>query len=271
MSPLIGLAALTVLDADPYTQIELAEKHGYDTVGFRFLPAVAGTPSYPLHEDPSELARVEKRLADSPVDLFDVEIIRVAGDFVPESMRPLLEASQRLGAKALLVAGDDPDLSRFTDNYCAFARLSAEYDLAASLEFMPWTEVPNAKTAMAIVEQSDSPTRSVLVDTLHAGRSETTLDDLRAIPHDWIHYLQINDATVPTPTEKADLIRDAREHRLAPGEGGLDLVGMVSALPADTPISIELPNEPQRREMGTGPWLEYLLTSTRAVLGQVSH
>ncbi len=51
MSATLGLAALTVLDAPPLEQIALAERHGFDSVGFRLLPAVPGTMAYPLHED----------------------------------------------------------------------------------------------------------------------------------------------------------------------------------------------------------------------------
>ena len=39
----------------------------------------------------------------------------------------------------------------------------------------------------------------MLVDTLHVGRSSTTLDDLRDIPREWIHYAQLCDGSVPVP------------------------------------------------------------------------
>lgn len=267
MNAPLGLAALTVLDAAPPEHIELAERHGFDTVGFRLLPAAPGTTAYPLHEDPAALREVAARLADSAVSLFDVEIIRIAADFDAAAYQPLLEASAVLGARAVLVAGDDSDLARLTGSYAALAQLCAQYGIAASLEFMPWTAVPDARTAVAIVGQADGPARSVLVDTLHAGRSATTLDDLRAIPAQWVHYAQLCDGSMPTPGTDAELIRQAREERLVPGEGGLDLVGMWSALPAGTPISVELPNEPQRRAMGTAAWLDRLAAAARATVG----
>jgi len=267
MNAPLGLAALTVLDTGPLEHIGLAERHGFDTVGFRLLPAAPGTTAYPIHLDPAALREVRARLADSPVDLFDVEIIRIAADFDAAAHSPLLEASAQLGARAVLVAGDDDDLRRLANSYAALATLCAQYEIAASLEFMPWTSVPDAGTAVSIVEQADGPARSVLVDTLHAGRSATTLDDLRAIPADWVHYAQLCDGSVPTPGDDAELIRQAREERLVPGEGGLDLVGIWSALPAGTPISVELPNEPRRHAMGTDAWLEHLAAAARATVG----
>jgi sugar phosphate isomerase/epimerase len=261
----LGLAALTVLDTPPAQQIGLAERCGFDTVGFRLLPAAPSTTAYPLHTDPQALAEVAARLADSPVTLFDIEIVRIGADFALEQHRALLETGSALGARAVLTAGDDPDRSRLTESYAAFAALAAEHDMVASLEFMPWTTVPDVRAAADIVSQA-GPGASLLVDALHAARSATTLAELAALPPEWLHYGQLCDGTVPAPVDVAGLIHDAREFRLPPGEGGIDLAGIWAALPAELPVSVELPNEPQRRRMGTEPWLRHLADRSRTIL-----
>jgi sugar phosphate isomerase/epimerase len=38
-----------------------------------------------------------------------------------------------------------------------------------------------------------------------------------------------------------EIIRQARSDRLMPGEGALDLPGLLRALPADLPLSLEIP------------------------------
>ena len=48
MTAPLGLAALTVLDTPPPQQVELAERHGFDTVGLRLLPAVPGTTAWSI-------------------------------------------------------------------------------------------------------------------------------------------------------------------------------------------------------------------------------
>ncbi|MFD6056645.1 sugar phosphate isomerase/epimerase family protein [Rhodococcus wratislaviensis] len=269
MTAPLGLAALTVLDTAPLQQVDLAEKHGFDTIGIRLLPAAPGTTAYPLHEDEGALDALIRRLDDSPIEVFDLEIIRLGADFDPKSYVSLLEAGARLGAKAVLVGGDDRDRSRLTDSYARLAELCAQYGIVASLEFMPWTAVPDAATAVEIVSQADGPARSVLVDGLHVGRSSTTLDDLAAIPRDWLHYAQMCDGSVPAPADDAELIRQAREERLVPGSGGIPLADIWSTLPAGLPVSIELPNEPLRRAVGTDAWLARLVAATREVLAQV--
>ena len=269
MTAPLGLAALTVLDTAPLQQVDLAEKHGLDTIGIRLLPAAPGTTAYPLHEDDAALDTLIRRLDDSPIDVFDLEIIRLGADFDSKSYVPLLEAGARLGVKAVLVGGDDRDRSRLTDSYARLAELCAQYGIVASLEFMPWTAVPDAATAVEIVSQADGPARSVLVDGLHVGRSSTTLDDLAAIPREWLHYAQMCDGSVPAPTDDAELIRQAREERLVPGSGGIPLADIWATLPAGLPVSIELPNEPLRRVVGTDAWLARLVAATREVLAQV--
>ncbi|REE76379.1 sugar phosphate isomerase/epimerase [Rhodococcus wratislaviensis] len=269
MTAPLGLAALTVLDTAPLQQVDLAEKHGFDTIGIRLLPAAPGTTAYPLHEDEGALDALIRRLDDSPIEVFDLEIIRLGADFDPKSYVSLLEAGARLGAKAVLVGGDDRDRSRLTDSYARLAELCAQYGIVAGLEFMPWTAVPDAATAVEIVSQADGPARSVLVDGLHVGRSSTTLDDLAAIPRDWLHYAQMCDGSVPAPADDAELIRQAREERLVPGSGGIPLADIWSTLPAGLPVSIELPNEPLRRAVGTDAWLARLVAATREVLAQV--
>jgi sugar phosphate isomerase/epimerase len=51
------------------------------------------------------------------------------------------------------------------------------------------------------------------------------------------------DAPAERPTTLEGLLHQARAERLLPGEGGLDLRGILRAVPGDTPISIEIPQE----------------------------
>ena len=82
----------------------------------------------------------------------------------------------------MLVAGDDPDEARLVGLLRRLRRRRAPYGLTADLEFMPWTEVPDAKTALRIVEARRRANGRVLVDALHFARSGDTLDDIAALP-----------------------------------------------------------------------------------------
>jgi sugar phosphate isomerase/epimerase len=133
---------------------------------------------------------------------------------------------------------------------------------------MPWTRVPNARTALRIVSNAAHPNGRILVDTLHAGRSATTLADIAAIPRAMLSYAQLCDAPGEIPATHEGLIHTARCARLLPGEGGIDLVGMLSQLPDDLPISLEIPNEERLPALGAEEWGKQALATAKIVVAK---
>lgn len=267
MSRVYSLAYLTATPLAPPDVATLAARLGYGAIGVRALPAAPGGDFDRLIEDGALLRDTVARLRDTGVSVFDVEIVRLAADFSVERFRPFLDVCGVLGAKAVLVAGDDPDEARLTASYAAFCDAAAPYGLTADLEFMPWTAVPHARTALRIVEAAARPNGGVLVDALHAGRSATTLADIAAIPGRYLHYAQICDAPVPTPKSNEELIFTARCARLLPGEGGIDLGGIFGALPADLPVSVEVPHDERKSAVGVETWARDALAAARTITG----
>ncbi|MDE2364392.1 MAG: sugar phosphate isomerase/epimerase [Hyphomicrobiales bacterium] len=267
MSRIFSLAYLTAAPLSPPDVVALAAELGYGAVGLRALPAAPGGDFDPLLADKALVRETIARIRDTGVGVFDVEIVRLAADFAVKRFEPFLELCGELGAKAVLVAGDDPDEARLTASFAAFCDAAAPYGLSADLEFMPWTAVADARAALRIVERAARPNGGVLVDALHAGRSATTTADIAAIPRNYLHYAQICDAPVPTPRTNEELIFTARCARLLPGEGGIDLAGIFAALPADLPVSIEVPNDERKPAAGVKAWSRDALAAARAALG----
>jgi sugar phosphate isomerase/epimerase len=269
-----SLAYLTASTLTPSRAIGLAAELGYQFVGLRPLPNGAGAARQLLIGDPSALRETIAAQRDTGVRVFDLEIVRIGEGFDPRSVLPLLEAGAALEAKAVLVAGDDADATRLADGYARLCELMKPHGLTADLEFMPWTAVRDAKAALRIVELAGRPSNAgILVDALHASRSTTTLDDLRAIPRGLLHYAQICDATTSAQAGRAfsveELIHTARCERLLPGEGGIDLAGIFSALPHDLPVSVEIPNEGRLALAGQTQWARESLAAARGVLERV--
>lgn len=262
-----SLAYLTTSALRPADMVSLAAELGYGYVGLRLLPNAAGAPQQHLIGDAVALRETRQRIRDTGVGVFDLEIIRIGSDFDATRYVPLLEAGAALGAHSLLVAADDPYQSRLADNFARICQLAGQYRLHANLEFMPWTAVKNAKQAVALVEAAGSPVwGGVLVDALHFARSATTRADIAAIPRHWLHYAQICDAPAEIPATDEELIHTARQERLLPGEGGIDLSGLFSALPTDLPISVEVPNYLRVPRLGEREWARQALAAARAVL-----
>ena len=264
-----SLAYLTAAPLPPPDAVSLAAKLGYGAVGLRAMPAAPGGTFDPLIEDKALVRETVRRMTDTGVSVFDVEIVRLAPDFDIERFRPFLALCGELSAKAVLVAGDDPDEARLTASFAAFCQAAAPYGVTADLEFMAWTKVPDAKTALRIVTAAGEQNGGVLVDSLHVGRSTTTMDDLRAIPSSMLNYAQICDATPGTHFTDQELIHTARCARLLPGEGTIDLVGMFEALPRDLPVSVEIPHDIRKPQLGVEEWSRQALAAARAVLARL--
>ncbi len=240
MTRALGLAALTVLDVAPPVQIAIAAEAGYSHVGLRLIPATAEEVRHPIVGDTPMVREVERLLADTGMKVLDVEIFRLTLDVRLDAFEPAMATAARLGARHMLVAGNDPEPARLRDSFARLAELAARYGLTPSLEPMPWTDVPTVQAAQRIIEGVDQPA-GVLVDAIHFFRADNRLSDLAGLPRHRLHYMQLCDAPAERPADTAELIRQARSDRLFPGEGGLDLRALVHALPPDLPVSLEIP------------------------------
>lgn len=267
MTRIFSLAYLTSTPLAPPDAVTLAGRLGYQAIGVRIAPAAPGGDFSPLATDVAMLRETISRIDDTGVTVFDVEIARLGAGFKPEHFAALLETAGRLKARAILVAGDDPDEARLTDSFAMFCRVAAPYGLTADLEFMPWTAVKNAKAALRIVTRAGEPNGRILVDTLHAARSDTTLGDIASLPRHLLSYGQLCDAPGGIPASDEELIYTARCARLLPGDGGIDLAGMVQALPDDLPLSLEIPNDEWLPKLGAEEWSRQALAAARKTVG----
>lgn len=266
MEPVYSLAYLTSAPLSAPEAVSLAHRLGYGAVGLRALPAAPGGDVNPLLDDPAAVRETCARMADTGVTVFDMEIVRLGPGFRIEETTRFLDLCGQLSARAVLVAGDDPDEARLIESYAAFCAAARPYGLTADLEFMPWTKVPDAKSALRVVTAAGAPNGGILVDALHVARSATTLADLAAIPRHLLHYAQMCDAPAEIPDTDEGLIHTARAERLLPGDGGIELEGMFSALPSDLPVSLELPHAVEKPRLGVEEWSRRALVQARKVI-----
>jgi sugar phosphate isomerase/epimerase len=241
MARIISLAALTVLELSPPDMVTCAADAGFTHVGLRLLPPTPQEVSYPLLGDTRLVREVLARLAATGVRVLDVEILRLKPDTRVADFLPVLETGARLGARNVLVAGNDPEESRLVENFGALCDVAASLDMAPSIEPMPWTDVRNLAQAARIVGAVARSNAGILIDPLHFDRAGNSAADIRGIPPAWFRYMQLCDAPGLRPTDTEGLLFQARAERLLPGEGGLDLRGILHALPDDLPIGLEIP------------------------------
>lgn len=265
MNRAFSLAQLIALPFNPPQMLRLAAEAGCSAAGIRLLPASPGGVHYPLQDDAALLRETLAVIEGSGVGVLDLEVLRIGRGFDLGALEPFLETGQRLGARHILVAGDDPDEARLTANFAALCEAAAPRGLSCDLEFMPWTAVRDCTSALRIAERAAQPNGGVLVDALHWSRSGSTLADVAAIPRARLHYAQICDGRVPGPTDTERMIFDARCERLLPGEGGIDLRALFAQLPADLPVSVEVPSESRAPKMGYTAWACQAVAAARQV------
>lgn len=264
MARVYSLAYLSSHLCTPPEAVWIAAANGYQFVGLRLWPNAAGAPQQFLLGEPEVLKATQAAMADTGVGIFDVEIIRIGEAFDPHTWDALYDVCAALKAKAILIAGDDPIESRLTQNYAHLCEVMRPYGLTADLEFMPWTAVKDAKSALRMVQNAGSPANAgILVDALHFGRSTTTLDDIRAIPRELLHYAQICDAVAGTHFTVEEMIHTARCERLLPGDGSIDVQGLFDALPADLPVSVEVVNLEREKTTDPTAWASICLAASR--------
>ncbi len=263
-----SLAYLTANASSVPQAVRIAADLGYAYVGLRVQPNSPGAPFQTLIGDAAVLRETQAVMRDTGVGVYDLEIIRIGEQFNVADHAALMDIGQILGAKAVLIAADDTNESRLADNYARLCDVMQPCGLTADLEFMPWTAVKDAQAAMRVVKLAGTPKNAgILVDALHFGRSTTTLQDIAAIPRDLLHYAQMCDAKAGLNFTTEELIHTARQERLLPAEGNIDVTGLFATLPQDLPVSVEIVNLERSKLIGDKAWAELCLNATQKVLG----
>ncbi len=266
----IALAALSVLELSSPELVACAAQAGFSHVGIRLVPATPTEARYDIVGDTPLLRELEARLAGTGVKVLDAEIFRLKPETsVVADYEAAIATAARLGARELLVAGNDPDEARLTASFAAFCELAARYGLGAVIEFMPWTDAKDLIQAARIVERSGQTNAGVLIDPFHFSRSRSRMEDIAAIPVSRLRYLQFCDVPAEIPATMDEILAQARAERLPPGEGGLDLLGLLRALPSNIPVSVEVPMTTLARTVDANERARRLHAATRRVLAQV--
>ncbi|HCB1498684.1 TPA: sugar phosphate isomerase/epimerase [Klebsiella michiganensis] len=238
----LSLAALTLLDVPPPEQVRIAAQTGFTHVGLRLLPATPSDPDYDMLGNTPAVRDTLSALMETGIRVSDVEIVRLTPDFsLNPRLQLFLDTAARLGAKQVLVAGNDENQARSADNLARLAEAGQEYGLTMNLEPMPWTHLRTIAQAQSLINASGRSNIGILIDAIHFWRAGESLSTLATLPQNCLNYMQLCDASPQVPVDEQELIYQARAARKVPGEGGLDLRGLMAALPDTLPVSLEVP------------------------------
>jgi sugar phosphate isomerase/epimerase len=191
------------------------------------------------------LADVKRLILDHGLVLADLDpLLRwLPDETIPPGFAAATEPefyaiAEAVGARSLNVAqgfGTRVDLDRAAEALAGVCDRAREHGLLITLEYLPWSGIPDAKTALSIVERTGRANATLMVDTWHTDDAQ-----LRALPGARIGSVQLNDA----PAEPAgDLVTETLSARLLPGEGAIPLVRWLRILDevgSSAPIGVEV-------------------------------
>ncbi|MFD7968931.1 sugar phosphate isomerase/epimerase and 4-hydroxyphenylpyruvate domain-containing protein [Streptomyces clavifer] len=155
---------------------------------------------------------------------------------------------RRLGADTVLVcssvsphAVDDDALA--AGQLRRLAALAQESGVRVAYEALAWgRHVSTYDHAWRIVEAADHPALGVCLDSFHILARGSDPTGIEAIPGGRIFFLQLADA----PLMALDVLQWSRHYRCFPGQGDLDVAGLVRAAVRagyDGPLSLEVFND----------------------------
>jgi sugar phosphate isomerase/epimerase len=255
----VGIAHLTVLDLPPVELVKLSAEAGFTSVGLRLFAAYPGAPTYSLPVGSPVLRELRDLLRATSQRVYDIETITIDPGFSLDGIEAVFESGRILGAQRVTVSGDDADTARLVANFAELCDLACRYGLGIDMENLGWRSVSTFSDALAVVRAADRPNGAVMIDALHFFRNGGRIEDLRGVPAALLRSVQLCDAPARSPATKEEKIAEARAGRLPPGEGTLDLAGMLAALPSDIALSVEAP---MAEAMEPGPRLKHIHAAT---------
>jgi sugar phosphate isomerase/epimerase len=261
-----SLAHLTVLSLAPPQVVEVAARTGYRYVGLRATRVTPNEVLYDLAHDRALMQETKARLAETGIEVHDMELFRMDPLLDAESFIPVLEATAELGAHHIIAQLPDPDRERATARFARLCDLAKPLGIFVSLEFPHWTETGNLAEATKVLRAVNRSNAGMLIDMLHFGRSDSRLENLARLPREWFRFAHVCDAAKEVPPTMEGIIRTARDERQFPGEGGIDVRGILACMPQDIPYALEIPRVALTKAVGPEEVARLAITVARSHL-----
>jgi sugar phosphate isomerase/epimerase len=219
------------------TQVVAASAAGFDSI--TIWPNIW---RHARRRDSLTLAGMRAMLDDAGLKLTDVD---ACFDWVPNASTPgvlhgpmrrriprqeFFEVAVALGGTTVVAvhltdAGLVPD--RDLEGFAALCDDAAGHGLRVALEFFPFSNVPDLRTAWNIVSRAGRPNGGLVMDIWHYVRSGRDDELLARIAPDRIYTVQLSDGPAEAPD---DLVSEAMYRRMLPGDGEFGVAAFLSLL-----------------------------------------
>lgn len=273
---LYSLVHLTSAETEPSELIRLASKSGFDCVSLRAIPtrtraatdsvkeSITGKNPFSLADNKKALLETKQALAETGIIIHDVENARIFEGVDVRDYEKDLETAAELGVHEVLtnIWTDDPNF--YEEKFIELCEIAYKFDININLEIVTWSCIPGIAEAARLLKKVEQPNQGIVLDTFHFYRSGNKVSDLNGLPSEWFRYIHMCDAPSEVP-QGAELVRTGLEERLIPGEGVVDIKGILNTLP---PVvrGLEIPHKNRIKAEGIEKYLTQALHATKQYL-----
>jgi len=158
----------------------------------------------------------------------------------PDAMFAIADAVGARSLNATDVFGGPWGVDDAAAAFAALCDRAREHGLLVHLEGLPWSQIPDVRTAWDIVRRAGRANGGIAVDAWHFFRAGADFDALRTVPGNHVLGIQLDDG--PELSED-NLVHATLHDRLLPGSGAFDLDALVAtlrAMGAVAPIGVEV-------------------------------
>lgn len=238
----LGIEHLSVSGLPRLELVELAADLGCRHISTNLATNPYGKAHYPPYSLRDDVTLRREMIAtmrdrDVSISLGEGMIVWAERD-IRDSFKDL-DVLAELGVRRINSVSFEPDLNRSIDQFGLLAAAAAEMGMEMTIEPCPTLTVSDLPTAIHVIEQVGRPDFRLLVDSMHVIRSGAAPGDFALLDPDMIGYIQLSDA--PLTPRITDYMEEAMVERLLPGEGELPLSDLLSALPRDAVVGLEIP------------------------------
>jgi sugar phosphate isomerase/epimerase len=240
----------------PMDYIYATRNAGYEAIGIRLYRAPGRTYNYnPIVGNPTLMRDVKKAIPDLGLEMYDVYSYYLQPEMEWDLILPSLDFAGELGAKFVLVIGDDPEWNRMCDNMGRICDKLKPMGIRACIEAYATALTPMATAVKFCVDCKDHNV-GLCMDPRQGFRDEQNDSNvaLKAVDRALLPYAQINDST-PYGSNNGVL----------PGEGNVPLFDYLDALPAGIDLSTEA-QFPSDYSYTGAEWAKITVERTRKLL-----
>ena len=200
-------------------------------------------------EEGRSAADIRAVLAGHDVAIADVEAVRgwwATEGSEHDSCRQIedlaYEMADEFGVRYLQAIGPyDCPFDQAVEGFAALCDRAGEHGVLVGIEWLPFTNIPNAADAQAIVRAAGRRNGGYCVDIWHHVRGANDLGQIEALEPHLVFSVQLDDGTLAPADD--DYKVDCLANRVPPGEGEFGVAAFLSTLltmGVDAPLSLEV-------------------------------